>query len=320
MVDTQGKGLLSFADAIEAARSDIAAATATSDTEVVAEAATTEGAVADQVAADVLEHPEAVAEAPQVDEPFMFEDVYEDLAPTDYENANTKDIRQEVVVDERLDGPMTVEDLINGNLMRADYTRKTQQLSEDRKQFAQENAAAAKLMSALKENPAGTIASLAVSVGLLQENQLDAATMAQINREHRVPSREEVDQQVEAKAKALLETDPRIQEAEDARLMREVETQFSSIESDHGVKFSQRDKQAILEHAVKMETMRIDLAYLDLKERADRLRSQRQAAQQTAPQAPQSGKVEDSTSTQPSTPPKTVREAWQRAKAQAASN
>lgn len=312
-------GISSFSDAVKAARESLAAATAEDLTPAVGEAPAVEGAGDDQATVnDVLDHPAPQADAAKVsDEPFMFEDVAEELLKPNpmIDSREDRDILQEVIVDDRLDQSMTVEDLVNGYLRQSDYTRKTQDLAEQRKQFEQESAAASRLMDALREDPAGTIASLAVEVGLIQESDLRADVLSRINREHRVPSREEVEKQVEERAKALLETDPRVQQAEDAALMQQINSQFSQIESDEGVKFSQRDKDAILRRAVEMETTRLDLAYLDLKSKADRLRAERRNAQQSAPQSPAAGRVDDSTPTQPTTPPKTVLEAWKRAQA-----
>ncbi len=312
----ESKGLLSFADAVETARAVLADAAAEPATADATQAVADVGAVADQApVADVLEHPESNAVTqPVSDEPFMFSDVFEDIETPVLDDVRP-DLMEQVVEHEGLEGPMTVRELVEGNLRQADYTKKTQALAEERRQFEAESAQAAKLLEALKDDPAGTIASLAVEIGLLTERDLSAEQMARINREHRVPSREQVEAQIEERAKVLLESDPRIIEAEDARLMREVEAQFADIEGKHGVTFSRRDKEAILQNAVRMETMRLDLAYLDLKDRADRLRSERKAAQQSAPQAPSPGVVADTTSTQPTEPARNVREAWKRAKA-----
>jgi hypothetical protein len=279
-----------------------------------------EGAVEDQATVnDVLDHPAPVGDEAKTkvsDEPFMFEDVAEELLkPNPLEQGREDRDVLELFVE--VDGSdVQVSELVKGYMRQSDYTKKTQALAEERKTFTAESEAASKLMSALRDNPAGTIAGLAVSVGLIAESDLDANVVGTINRDYKVPNREDVASQVEARAKALLETDPRVQAAEDAELMRQIEGQFMQIEQDEGVSFSQRDKEAILQRAVDMQTTRVDLAYLDLKSKAERLRSERKSAQQSAPQAPTAGRVEhDSTNTQPSTPATSVLEAWSRAKA-----
>ncbi len=187
-------------------------------------------------------------------------------------------------------------------------------MAEDRKAFSVENDAAVKLMEALRTDPAGTIASLAVKIGLVSEADLSYELVSKLNDAHAVPSREQVEAEIEARARALLDEDPRIREAEDQRLMAEINAQFSQIEQEIGKPLSDLDKDAILENAVRMETMRLDLAFMDLQKRADEIRAKRAAANQSAPQAP-GAPVSDSTSTQPSTPPKNIREAWERGKA-----
>lgn len=322
MANTEGKGLLSFAESIEAARSVVAEANAETDATLAAQAPADAVPVVDQVSPqDVLEHPQAPTEAVSTESTSMFDDVADALlTPNPFgEEATprpTNAVTPETTVPIDGHGEVTVAELTNGYLRQADYTKKTQELAEQRKAFEAESAAASKLMDALKNDPAGTIASLAVEVGLIQESDLRADVISRINQDHRVPSREEMERQIEERAKALVEADPRIQEAEDARLMKQVEDQFAELERIHGVKFSERDQEAILQNAVNMGTMRIDLAYLDLKQKADTIRSQRQTAAASAPQTSQAGRVTDSTNTQPETPPSNMREAWARAKAQ----
>lgn len=304
-------GLQGFKAAVEAAREDIANAVAESSTPEATQAVAEVGAVEDQAVADVLEHPESNAQTETL-EPFMFDDVAEDLLGPDLNNVEERSIMDESVTIEGFDSPVTVSELVQGYLRQADYTKKTQELAAERKAWEAENQGTTELMAALREDPGGTIASLAVEVGLLEKSDLTAAQVSAINQQHRVPSREDVQKQVEEQARQLVETDPRVQEAEDARLMREVNSQFADIEQQHGLNFSDRDKQAIMQNAVRMETMRLDLAYLDLRQRAEAKRAERKAVQAVAPQVPQQGRIADSTSTQPIEPATTVAEAFQR--------
>lgn len=310
-------GLQGFAAAVEAARGTIADAAASVSTEDTTQAVVEAGAVDDQVVADVLEHPQSDAQNETV-ETFMFDDVAEDLLGPDLSEGEERDIMGETVMVpiDGVDSPVTVSELVQGYLRQADYTKKTQELAAERKAWEAENQGTTELMAALRQDPGGTIASLAVEVGLLKETDLTAAQVQAINQQHRVPSREEVQKQIEEQARQLVETDPRVQEAEDARLMREVNTQFANIEQQHGLKFSDRDKEAIMRNAVRMETMRLDLAFLDLQQRAEVKRAERKAVQAVAPQAPQAGRVADSTSTQPPEPATSVADAFGRALAE----
>lgn len=302
--------LQGFAAAVEAAKADIGDAPSLPET-----VAPVEATGADQATADVLEHSTADASDKVSDEPFMFADVIEDITPNPFnEGGRTTPISEEFVEVKAGEDPIQVSELVQGYLRQADYTQKTQLLADERKSFEAENEAAVSLVESLRQDPAGTIASLAVSVGLMNEADLDPSVIANLNREHSVPTRESVAQSIETQAKAMVEQDPRVIEAEDARLLAEVEASFSQIEATHGVSFSGRDKDAIFQRAVEMGTMRVDLAFLDLQAQATKLRKDRDAAKQSAPQAPGAA-VADQTPTQPSTPPTTVKEAWQRAKA-----
>lgn len=315
MADTQDGVTPDFAGAVEAAKSQIAAANAVTDASLEGLAAPEAVTVVDQATPDTLEHAPSFADAAkETVEPFMFEDVAEQLLkPNPFQQgAEDKSVLEEFVVVEGSDEPIQVQELVNGYMRQADYTRKTQALAEQRKAFVAESEATSKLMDALRENPAGTIASLAISVGLLTESDLSVDVISKINSTHKVPSREDVEREVVARAQALVDADPRIQAAEDQKLMAEVEAGFKDIEATHGVTLSDRDKEAILQQAVEMGTMRIDLAFLDLKARADALRAERKVAAQSAPQASAPGRsdggvVDVAVQT---AKPKSIAEAW----------
>jgi hypothetical protein len=315
VADTQGGVTPSFAGAVAAAKAEIAKANAITDASLEDVAVPEAVTVVDQATPDTLEHAPSFADAAkEAVEPFMFEDVAEQLLkPNPFsQGAEDKSVLDEFVAVEGSDAPVQVSELVNGYLRQADYTRKTQALAEQRKAFQAESEATSKLMDALRENPAGTIASLAISVGLIEESDLSVDVISKINQAHKVPSREEVEQQVAARAQALVDADPRIQEAEDQKLMAQVQESFKGIEDVHGITLSDRDKEAILQQAVEMGTMRLDLAYLDLKTRADKLRADRKIAAQGAPQAAavaggDGGAVDTAVV---KTKPKSIAEAW----------
>jgi len=167
----------------------------------------------------------------------------------------------------------------------------------------------------MRTNPAGTIASLAVEIGLIDKADLRADALAAINAKHSVPTREDVQKQVEARAKSLVEEDPRILDAQDAALMSQVQADFATLEEAQSLKFSDKDKEAILRHAVELETTRLDLAFLDLREKANRLRSARKVVSAASPASSKTGPTVDSTDTSPDSPATSVVQAWQRAKA-----
>jgi len=311
-------GLSPFASAVEAAHAQIAATTAAeaAEAEVVVDPSTVP--VVDQVLAKVAEQPETNAGEAPTDAPIgVFDDVAEELLTTPNPYADSiqeRDILEAAVSVEGFETPIQVSELVNGYLRNADYTQKTQALADERRTFAAESEASAKLMEALRSDPAGTIASLAVEVELIKESDLTADILSRINAKHSVPTREEVRKQVEERAAALVETDPRIQDAADAALMAQVTDDFAALEQTHNLKFSDKDREAILRHAVELETTRLDLAYLDLRDRAERLRAARQVVQNASPGKQGSGPTVDSTPTGPTSPAKTVVDAWQRAK------
>jgi hypothetical protein len=306
----------SFASAVKAAKSAIAEANAVTDANLEDQAVPEVAPVGDQSQADVLEHPQSFADKAQTsdDSPFLFEDVAETLVkPNPFEGVGEdKPLIEQFVSDDRLEAPIQVDELVNGYLRQADYTRKTQQLAEERKAFQAESELASKLIQALRDDPAGTVASMAVEMKLIAESDLRPDLVNKINREYRVPSREEVEREISERAKALVDSDPRVQDAEDMKLRAQVEATFSELEAEHGVKLSDRDKDLVLQQAVEMQTMRLDLAYLALKQKADKLRAERQAAKQSAPQVAGVGGAPAPKTDADLAPVKDIREAWAR--------
>jgi len=311
-------GVPAFQSAVDAAHAAIAATTAEAAAEAEGVVAPAPVPVDDQAQENVLDHPEqSVGETPTVADG-VFDDVAEELLTTPNpftEGMQERDILEQAVSVEGFEAPIQVSELVNGYMRQADYTRKTQAHAENVKQFAAESTATSDLMEAMRTNPAGTIASLAVEIGLIEKADLRADVLAAINAKHSVPTREDVQKQVEARAKSLVEEDPRILDAQDAALMSQVQADFATLEEAQNLKFSDKDKEAILRHAVALETTRLDLAYLDLREKANRLRSARKVVQNASPASSKTGPVVDSTDTSPDSPAKTVVQAWQRAKA-----
>ena len=316
MAETQGGSTPTFLDAVAAAKSSIAEANAVTDANLESQAAPAVAPVVDPVVPDVLEHTPTFADkAKEADSPFLFEDVAEKLiTPNPFGGVGQdKETLDQYVTVEGLEHPIQVSELVKGYLMQADYTRKTQALAEQRKQFEVESAAASKLFKALQDDPAGTVASLAVEVKLIAESDLSADILSRINRDHRVPNREEMESTIAERAKALVESDPRIVDAEDAQIRAQVEASFSGIEETHSIKLSDRDKDLILQQAVEMQTMRLDLAYLDLMTRAEKLRAERKTVTQAAPaSAATPGRTDEKVL--PDTKATSIREAWARTK------
>jgi hypothetical protein len=165
---------------------------------------------------------------------------------------------------------VSVSDLKAGSMMKADYTRKTQELSELRAE-AQD---AITLRKALQENPQATVRRLweAVSKG-------ETPLPKQENSPRGFPEKEDatdIDALVQRKLEEALANDPRIQELEAERSMQRLNVEFAKIEKDWGIEpLSDDDKHTVLVEAQKTQNPDLEAVFakmmhkreLKLKER-----------------------------------------------------
>lgn len=180
--------------------------------------------------------------------------------------------------------PVPLSEMRDGFLRQADYTKKTQALANERKQFESEMGSAKKLFEALKSDPAGTAAYLAVQTGVIDESNLDSAKVEELRGVYAPPpSLEEIEARIEAEVEARLKSHPVVQQAELNQTLSRIENQFTNIETKYQVHLSDADKRLILKRALDANTQDLDLVFNGLQAHAQRLRSQRAT---TAPAAP----------------------------------
>lgn len=185
-----------------------------------------------------------------------------------------------------IDRPVPLSEMRDGYLRQADYTRKTQALAEQRKQFEDEHEQALRLMRALSEDPAGTAAYLAVKTGVVDE-QTVAGKVRQLQDAWKPPpGRDEVEKQLEQRVADAVAQHPAVLQAQQQVLIASIEQDFARIEQKHQLKLTDRDKQAILKRAIDSGTSDLDLVTESMLRRVDRVRLERDKARGAATPRP----------------------------------
>jgi hypothetical protein len=131
-----------------------------------------------------------------------------------------------------------IAELEQGDLRRKDYTKKTQELAEEREAHKQAIA----LWDAIQEDPQGTIRQLYQKLGSAQP-----VTKAAVKSDQT-----DIEALVEAKIQERLANDPRLQALETQELTQRIEGAFSAIQNDRDVVLTSADKQYVLEQAQEM--------------------------------------------------------------------
>jgi len=183
--------------------------------------------------------------------------------------------------------PVKLSEMRDGYLRQADYTRKTQALSAERKTFEQDHEQALKLMDALAKDPAGTAAYLAVKTGVVDGSQIDEAKVRNLQDTWKPPpSREEIEADVERRVAEQVQQHPAILQAQQQVLIAQIDADFQRIEQKHSLKLSDRDRAAILKRAIDSQTSDLDLVTESMLRRLDKVRLDRDQARGAAGQRP----------------------------------
>lgn len=226
---------------------------------------------------EVVDQPSEVAEESH-DEILELLEFAVDDEETATEAAPTFDWNLSVEVS-TVDGPQTVTlaELRDGYMMRADYTRKTQELAEQRRQQDE----AIKFYEELRSHPSEVVAYLAEQAGFIKEGQRPIREV-----DFAFPTPEQVTDMVEARAKELIENDPRVQEAEIVAARARVNEEFGRIEQTHDVTLSQEARRKVMQEAVRLGIDSLETTYELLVARANRKRQQSDALRKSAPSRP----------------------------------
>lgn len=254
MTDTDGAGL-SFQQAAEQAMADSALAGDEGETAISS----------------------AVDEAPVEGEQSAVEDNEEGLfAPLQSETIRDEQPDEDsFLVD--VDGEQkTVSELRQGYMRQQDYTQKTQQLADMRREYEK----AITLWQSLQDDPVGTAQTLYSNI-LQTDGQFPQTTIQQSPLplgEQNVDVERLIEQKVEEKLKA----DPRLTEMEAERALERVNRTFSEIEKDYNVVLTDEDRRFVMQRAVDLGTADLKFVFAGLMHERERRLKDGENLQQVA--------------------------------------
>jgi len=214
---------------------------------------------------------------------------------------------------ETVNGPqaVTIKELSDGYLRQADYTKKTQNLAEQRKHTER----ATDFLTAFEGDPAGFARSLAVQAGLIDEGDQPVKDVPNV----KIPTQDELDAKVNEMVEERVKTDERVVSAEEANARVQIDIEFDRIAEHYDVELKPELRQNILEEAFK--TGNSDLEGILAKRIATHQQRQQRAdvtnlASTSRPGSAPVGATTDDDDKANSTP--SMREAWKQAKLAAA--
>lgn len=221
------------------------------------------------------------ASSEQADDTFDFEDIEED----EVEPAESPiDLNAKVEVEGH--GELTIEQLRNGYMMQADYTRSKQALKAERDAWAQEQETAVRIIESLQEDPVGLAAYLAVETGLLTEQDLQGRNVDNLREQVRIPKREEMEAEIERQVAERLQSHPEIQQAKVQAVRAEIEREFQQIEQSVGKPLSEKARIKVIEYAAAHNLDDLTVAFDALSAASARKRAQSAKLKAAAPDRP----------------------------------
>lgn len=174
-----------------------------------------------------------------------------------------------------VDKPVTTQELKDGYLRHGDYTKKTQEVAEQRK--ANENAI--KFWKALETDPMGVARTLAEQAGLIAKG---AAPQVAVEISP-LRTAEQVQAEIDRKVAEVVASHPAVVEAQAARAFKWVEDQFSHLETLAGRTLSNKDRSTILKVAAQKGITDLEIVFNALVAERSRKQSATNQLRDVAP-------------------------------------
>lgn len=231
----------------------------------------------------VIEDPETATEVPVEPDDSEVEELFE--LDDEGEVAPPEPVAQSVNLDEMtfeipgVDTPVPFQELRDGYLRQADYTRKTQAVADQRKS----NERAVQLYDAIQADPMGVARQIAEEVGLIQPGSQPAQAV-----EFSVfDTADAVEAEIARRVEQEVANHPSVQQANLVAGQQWVDGEFAKIEQAHGVTLGPKSRQAILKFAGDRGVTDLDLVFNHLSaQKQQRAEGTRQVAN-AAPGRPQ---------------------------------
>lgn len=217
------------------------------------------------VTAPAASQPDVVAEQPAGTGEGVLVALKDNAGPTPV-NTPLEDVNSlEVDVKGKM---VTVAELIKGYMRQDDYTKKTTETADLRKEA--ENALA--LWKSLEENPVETVRRLSQRVNLGRP-VIDGA------EDKQTLQGADLDELIKTKVKEALASDPDLQSTRQNVANSRVNAEFTRIEQEWGVTLTDQDKLLILDTAAKKNSTDLEFVFAGLLQLANRKAEQRKNVQ-----------------------------------------
>lgn len=170
-------------------------------------------------------------------------------------------------------GTVPASELINGYLRQADYTQKTQEIAEIRRlSESDEFRNVQQLYNMLKEDTVGTVQRLAAEVGIVADaNSTGERVLPQLNQ----VNEDRIEQLVSQRVQEVLQNSPDLQTLRRQQQTQAITSEMDRIAQTYGEQFSEADKIAILNNAVKSGST-LELTYHRMKRQLEKHNAEKQ--------------------------------------------
>lgn len=148
---------------------------------------------------------------------------------------------------------VTIEELQKGYLRQADYTRKTQEVADQRRAAVE----AVEFWETFRNDPQEFARAIAVRAGFIEEG---ATPIKQIEAA-KIPTAEAIEEMVEERVQERLASEPAMREAKLAAAREAVRQTFEGIESKHNLTLDKGSREAVIAEANRRGTTDLELVF-----------------------------------------------------------
>lgn len=277
--DFAAAAALAMAEHSEATESDAE----TSLPEVEAQALVEDGQAAEEEveqtdSQDTEAGAEGSHEEPEGDESDEDESLFGDIEIEDADNESPAIPDDATFELPGVEGSVTLQELKDGYLRQADYTRKTQEVAETKKA----NEKAVSFYEALQGNPEAVVRQLAEQVGLIESGAqpVKAVEFSPLR------TAEDVEAEIAKRVEDAVKEHPAVQEAEHQKALATINAEFDRIGQENDVVISDADRKVVLQEAQRRGVADLELVFHDLMRRREAKTREREALKSAAPARP----------------------------------
>lgn len=209
---------------------------------------------------------------------------------------------------------MTIRDLYDRGLRMKDYTQKTQELADQRRELEK----AEEVWNLLQDDPVATIAQLALEAQLIDRSQFEAVMAGRPQTQERSgildqsqQSEVDIDALVAAKVEEVLQQNPQLEKVRREQRSAEVLSNLKALEGKYDLSLEDADRAAVLQMAVKDKEPNLEVVLLRMLRSIEASTEIRDRVKDVS-----SGRRKSTTPPKETNPrPKNIREAWAMAEA-----